>query len=95
MSEERDNALVIARLEGEMKAIRAENEAMETRIDAKLTALGSAMDKQQATLLAEIAKRDKDSQRWTIGFGIAQIAITIAAIGGGVAILGLLISLPG
>jgi len=41
-----------------------------------------------------MAKRDRDNQRWTIGFGIAQIAITIAVIGGGVTILGLLINLP-
>jgi len=43
---------------------------------------------------AESARRDKENQRWAIGFGIAQIAITIAAIGGGIAIHGLLIGLP-
>ncbi|MCY4289223.1 MAG: hypothetical protein OXC63_11580 [Aestuariivita sp.] len=56
---------------------------MESRIDASL-----------AKLHEEAAKRDKDNLRWTIGFGIAQIAITVAVIGAGVAILGLLIGLP-
>ncbi|MCY4151556.1 MAG: hypothetical protein OXE94_04895 [Aestuariivita sp.] len=74
---------------------------MESRIDTKLTALAGAIDKQQAEyrtdishLAEKMAERDKDNQRWTIGFGIAQIAITIAAIGGGIAILTLLIGLP-
>jgi len=38
-----------------------------------------------------VAELDEDNQRWSIGIGIVQIAITIAAIGGGIAILGLLI----
>ncbi|MCY4151961.1 MAG: hypothetical protein OXE94_06970 [Aestuariivita sp.] len=42
----------------------------------------------------EAAQRDKDNLRWAVGFGIAQIAITVAVIGAGVAILGLLIGLP-
>jgi len=47
-----------------------------------------------ARLAEDMAKRDKGNQRWVVGFGIAQIAITIAAIGGGVAFLGILIGLP-
>ncbi|MCY4227668.1 MAG: hypothetical protein OXF20_08265 [Gammaproteobacteria bacterium] len=37
----------------------------------------------------EMARRDKDNQRWTVGFGIAQIAITIAVLGAGFAFLAL------
>jgi len=33
----------------------------------------------------DMARRDKDNQRWTVGFGIAQIAITIAVLGAGFA----------
>ena len=87
LNDERDNALAIAKLEGELrgglKAVKAEYEAMESRIDASL-----------ARMHEDAARREAQSQRWTIGFGIAQIAITIAAVGGGIAILGLLIGLP-
>jgi len=37
----------------------------------------------------DMARRDKDNQRWTVGFGIAQIAITIAVLGAGFAFLAL------
>ena len=58
MTEEHENALAIAEIRGEVKAIRSEYAPMESRIDTKLTALGGAIDKQQAELLAEIAKRE-------------------------------------
>ncbi|MCY4153657.1 MAG: hypothetical protein OXE94_15715 [Aestuariivita sp.] len=94
MTEGRDNALAIAELKGELcgeiEAIKARNEAMESRIDAKLTDLQADM----ATSREDVAKRGKDNLRWTIGLGIAQIAITVAVIGAGFAILGLLIGLP-
>ncbi|MCY4288353.1 MAG: hypothetical protein OXC63_07165 [Aestuariivita sp.] len=87
LSEERDNALAIAKLEGELKAIRAENDAMASRIDTKLTELGGAIDKQQAELLAEIAKRDKetaqrdkDNLRWSVGLAIACTTIILGAM---------------
>ena len=44
MNNERNNTLSIAKLEGEMKAIRAENEAMESRIDVRLAENKGAMD---------------------------------------------------
>ncbi len=56
---------------------------MESRIDVSLAAMRK-----------EAAQRDKDNLQCTIGFGIAQIAITIAVIGAGFAFLGLLIGLP-
>jgi len=73
----------MARLEERMNTMQAEY-----RTD--IARLAEDMAKRDA----ESARRDKENQRWAIGFGIAQIAITIAAIGGGIAILGLLIGLP-
>jgi len=37
----------------------------------------------------DMARRDKDNLRWIVGFGIAQIAITIAVLGAGFAFLAL------
>jgi len=39
---------------------------------------------------AESHKRDKDSLRWTVGFGVAQIAVTIAVLAAGFAFLALI-----
>ena len=74
----------IVRLEGELKTSRAENEAMESRIDARL-----------AGMEADMAKRDKDNQRWVVGFGLAQMVLTVAILAAGFAFLGILIGLPG
>ena len=74
----------IVRLEGELKTSRAENEAMESRIDARL-----------AGMEADMAKRDKDNQRWMVGFGLAQMVLTVAILAAGFAFLGILIGLPG
>ncbi|MCY4051281.1 MAG: hypothetical protein OXF60_07295 [Gammaproteobacteria bacterium] len=46
-------------------------------------------DTEMARRDTEMARRDKDNQRWTVGFGIAQIAITIAVLGAGFAFLAL------
>ncbi|MCY4151581.1 MAG: hypothetical protein OXE94_05020 [Aestuariivita sp.] len=54
MTEEYDSALAIAKLDGEMKAIRAENEAMESRIDTSLANLRTEM----ATYREDAAKRE-------------------------------------
>jgi len=37
----------------------------------------------------DMAQRDKDNLRWTIGFGVAQIAVTIAVLAAGFAFLAL------
>ncbi len=55
MNDERDNALAIAELRGELKAIRAENEAMESRIDASLARLQEEMAKRDTRLILAIA----------------------------------------
>ena len=64
MSEERDNALAIAEMRGDRATVRAEMEAMESRIDASL-----------AQLREDIAKRDKENTRWQIGLWIAAIIV--------------------
>ncbi len=137
MTTEHDNALAIAKLVGELKAVRAETEALGERVEtkqaeyrtdiARLAEQSALRDKEAAQresrlaeqsaqresrlaeqsalrdkeaaqresrLAEQSAQRDKDNLRWTVGFGIAQIAITVAIIGGGVTILGLLIGLP-
>ncbi len=76
-----------------------ETKQAEYRTDiARLAEQSALRDKEAAQresrLAEQSAQRDKDNLRWTVGFGIAQIAITVAIIGGGVTILGLLIGLP-
>ncbi len=93
MTADRDHTLALAKLEMESR--------IETRLTEEFIRLWEAAAKrdkeiaQRESWLAEqSAQRDKDNLRWTVGFGIAQIAITVAIIGGGVTILGLLIGLP-
>ncbi|MCY4152621.1 MAG: hypothetical protein OXE94_10360 [Aestuariivita sp.] len=69
-----------------------ETKQAEYRTDISL--LAEKLSENIGRIEKDAAKRDKDNLRWTIGFGIAQIAITIAVIGAGVAILGLMIGLP-
>ncbi len=38
---------------------------------------------------ADMARRDKDNLRWTVGFGVARIAVTIAVLVAGFAFLAL------
>ena len=76
MSEEQDNALAIARLDGDRAAVRAEMQAMESRIDASLAQLREDM----AKLATEAAKRE------------TRLLLSVAAIIGlGIAILGFII----
>ncbi len=56
---------------------------MESRIDARL-----------AGMEADMVKRDKDNQRWVVGFGLAQMVLTVAVLAAGFAFLGILIGLP-
>ena len=76
MSEEQDNALAIARLDGDRAAVRAEMQAMESRIDTSLAQLREDM----AKLATEAAKRE------------TRLLLSVAAIIGlGIAILGFII----
>ena len=85
-----DLAQQIARLEGDLKAqeermktMTAENEGALDRLRADL-----------ATRDVEAIKRDKDNQHWVVGFGIAQMVLTITILAAGFAFLGILIGLP-
>ncbi|MCY4007776.1 MAG: hypothetical protein OXE84_13295, partial [Rhodobacteraceae bacterium] len=51
-------------------------------------------DAEAAKRDAEAAKRDKDNQRWVVGFGIAQMVLTVTVLAAGFAFLGILIGLP-
>ena len=80
MSEEHNKALAIAELKGELhgelKTIRAEYATMESRMDARLAENQSAMDR----LRADMAQRDKDNLRWTVGLAIACTTIILGAM---------------
>ncbi len=85
-----DLAQQIIRLDGAIKTSRAENDAMESRIEARL----ASMEANMAHWKTDMAQRDKDNLRWTVGFGIAQMLITVAILGAGLAFLGILLGLP-
>ena len=73
-----DLARQIVRLDGEIKTSRAENDAMESRIEARLAGMQAHMADWKADMAdwkADMARRDKDSQRWVIGLFIAAIVI--------------------
>ncbi len=94
MDEHQQNTIAIAELKGDLKAIRAENDAMETRIDASLDRLRTDIRADMEKRDKETIQRDKDNQRWIVGVGIAQMVIIIAIIAAGFAFLGILIGLP-
>ncbi len=47
-----------------------------------------------ARLAEAMAKREQDNQRWTVGFGIAQIVVTLSMLGAGFAFLSITIGSP-
>ena len=56
----------------------------------------SALDRLRADMAdwkTDMARRDKDNLRWTVGFGIAQIAITVTILAAGFAFL-VLVGIP-
>ncbi len=59
------------------------------RLRADMADWKTDMQADMAKRDADTAKRDKDNLRWTVGFGIAQIAITITVLGAGFAFLSL------
>ncbi len=70
---------------------------LEERMETRHAEYESALDRLRADMAAhreDAAKRDKDNQRWTVGFGIAQIVLTVAVLAAGFAFLGILIGLP-
>ncbi len=97
-----DLAQQIARLAGQleaqeerMKTMTAENESALDRLRADLAKRDVDMAADLAKRDIEAVKRDKDNQRWVVGFGLAQMVLTIAILAAGFAFLGILIGLPG
>ncbi len=89
-----DLAQQIIRLDGKINTSRAENDAMESRIDARLAGMEANMANwktDMANWKTDMAQRDKDNLRWTVGFGIAQMLVTVAILGSGLAFLGILL----
>jgi len=78
-------------LEGDMNTMRSDFKAAQSGLEGALERLRADM----ADWKTDMVKRDKDNQRWTVGFGVAQIVLTIAVLGAGFAFLGTLIGLPG
>ncbi len=68
--------IAIAEIKGEMKAIHAENDAMESRIDASL----AQMRVEMAGFREDAAKRDKENQRWMIWLVLACTAIVVGTV---------------
>ncbi len=75
----------IAVLEERMKTLQSDLQGTLERFRADMADWRTDM----ADWKTDMARRDKDNQRWTVGFGIAQIAITIAILGAGFAFLAL------
>ena len=81
-----DLAKQIVRLEGEIRTSRAENDAMESRIDARLAGMQADM----AKLETDAAKRETDAVKREK----QQLLAIAALIALATTILGILISLP-
>ncbi|MCY4261509.1 MAG: hypothetical protein OXC91_14780 [Rhodobacteraceae bacterium] len=92
MNSENDNMLAIAeltgKLDGQLLAIRGENEAMESRIDASLSDLRSGVDVNFAKMREDMAKRETRLLLAIAG----MIGLAVAILGLAVAILGLWLS---
>ncbi len=71
-----DLAQQIIRLDGAIKTSRAENDAMESRIEARL----ASMEANMAHWKTDMAQRDKDNQRWTITLVLGCTALVIGAV---------------
>ncbi len=93
MSDARDTQALserVAVLEERMNTLQADLSATLERFRADM----AAHREDAAKRWEDVAKRDKDNQRWTVGFGIAQVVLTVALLGAGFAFLGILIGLP-
>ncbi len=70
------------------KEIAVLRQTMETHKQEYKTDI-ARLAEQMARRDAESHKRDQASLRWTVGFGVAQIAVTIAVLAAGFAFLAL------
>ncbi|MCY4260324.1 MAG: hypothetical protein OXC91_08695 [Rhodobacteraceae bacterium] len=64
--------------------------AMQAEYRTDIARLAEDMAKRDA----EATRRDKDNLRWVVGFGLAQMVLTVAVLAAGFAFLGILIGLP-
>ncbi len=90
-----ENEGALDRLRSDMAKRDADMAAGLAKRDADLAADIAKRDVEAAKRDVEAAKRDKDNQRWVVGFGIAQMVLTITVLAAGFAFLGILIGLPG
>lgn len=86
MAEPADQDRQIQKLAKEVVVLRSDMNAKQAEYESALDRLRADMAKRDI----DMVKRDKDNQRWVIGFGIAQIAITISVFGAGIAFLALI-----
>jgi len=93
MSEERDNALAIAELRGGLAAVRAETQAMESRIELRIDAGLARLAEDAAKRDAEAAKREARLAEEASKREIRLIVTMVGVILGAVTILGFLIRL--
>ena len=75
----------VAVLRADMNTNYAETESALDRLRADMADWKTDM----ADWKTDMARRDKDNLRWTVGFGIAQIAITVTILAAGFAFLAL------
>ena len=79
-------------LENRVRKIEEQNQERTKEIAVLEEKMNTAFERLRADMAkrdTDMIKRDKDNQRWTVGFGIGQIAITIAVLGAGFAFLAL------
>ncbi len=72
--------------------LKKQHAVLEERMKTLQSDLQETLERFRADMArrdTDMAKRDKDNLRWTVGFGIAQIAITMAILGAGFAFLAL------
>ena len=75
--DERRNAIAIAEIKGNMTAMRAENDAMESRIDASLAKMRADM----ASFREDAERRDRENRRWVVGLVLGAAVLVIAVLG--------------
>ncbi len=96
MSEERDNAMAIAGLRGDLVAVRAETQAMESRIDASLARLAEDAARREAGYRTDVARIAEDAAKRDTEAAKRETRLILMMIGlivGAVTILGILIRL--
>jgi len=82
----------VAVLRADMNTNYAETESALDRLRADMADWKTDMADWKTDMArrdTDMARRDKDNLRWTVGFGIAQIAVTVTILAAGFAFLAL------